>query len=173
MAQVTVLIWLNDLPDKSAALKELERELHVAQSTTADIVARLEQKGFVEGFGDSSDKRIKMVRITPKGEQCCINARKNMEESEGKLLSELSDEERITFNKLLQTVRNGVIILEDKKSLDMFSSMSVSKAVIKNAVPAMAAMLMVLIYNLADTFFVGQTSVISRCFGFSWTTFLY
>lgn len=31
------------------------------------------------------------------------------------------------------------------------------KAVFKNALPAMAAMLMVLIYNLADTFFIGQT----------------
>lgn len=35
--------------------------------------------------------------------------------------------------------------------------MPVQKAVIKNALPAMATMLMVLIYNLADTFFIGQT----------------
>lgn len=35
--------------------------------------------------------------------------------------------------------------------------MPVPKAVMKNALPAMAAMLMVLIYNLADTFFIGQT----------------
>lgn len=35
--------------------------------------------------------------------------------------------------------------------------MPVSKAVIQNALPAVAAMLMVLIYNLADTFFIGQT----------------
>lgn len=47
--------------------------------------------------------------------------------------------------------------MEDKKSLDVFSTMSVPQAVIKNAVPAMVAMLMVLIYNLADTFFIGQT----------------
>lgn len=108
MAQVTVLIRLNDLPDKAATLKELERELQVAQSTTAGIVARLEQKGFVEGFGDPADKRIKMVRITPKGEQCCISARQNMENTEEKLLSDLSEEERITFNKLLHTVRNSI-----------------------------------------------------------------
>lgn len=42
-------------------------------------------------------------------------------------------------------------------SLDTFSSMPVPQAVIKNAIPSMAAMLMVLIYNLADTFFIGQT----------------
>lgn len=47
--------------------------------------------------------------------------------------------------------------MKEKKSLDVFRMMSVPQAVIKNAVPAMVAMLMVLIYNLADTFFIGQT----------------
>lgn len=47
--------------------------------------------------------------------------------------------------------------MEEKNSLDVFQSMPVFKAVLKNVVPAMAAMLMVLIYNLADTFFIGQT----------------
>ncbi len=47
--------------------------------------------------------------------------------------------------------------MENQKSMEVFSSMPVPKAVFKNAVPAMAAMLMVLIYNLADTFFIGQT----------------
>ena len=40
------------------------------------------------------------------------------------------------------------------KSLEKYNSMSVSQAVVKNALPAVAAMLMVLIYNLADTFFI-------------------
>lgn len=47
--------------------------------------------------------------------------------------------------------------MENNKNLEVFSSMPVPKAVMKNALPAMAAMLMVLIYNLADTFFIGQT----------------
>lgn len=47
--------------------------------------------------------------------------------------------------------------MENNKNLEVFSSMSVPKAVMKNALPAMAAMLMVLVYNLADTFFIGQT----------------
>ena len=42
---------------------------------------------------------------------------------------------------------------------DVFRNMSVPKAVMKNAVPAVMAMLMVLVYNLADTFFIGQTHV--------------
>lgn len=47
--------------------------------------------------------------------------------------------------------------MENNKNLEVFSSMPVPKAVMKNALPAMAAMLMLLIYNLADTFFIGQT----------------
>ena len=39
----------------------------------------------------------------------------------------------------------------------MFTTMPVGQAVMKNAIPAMIAMLMVLIYNLADTLFIGMT----------------
>lgn len=47
--------------------------------------------------------------------------------------------------------------MENNKSMELFSKAPVSQAVFKNALPAMAAMLMVLVYNLADTFFIGQT----------------
>ena len=40
---------------------------------------------------------------------------------------------------------------------DMFANAPIPQAVLKNAIPAMLAMLMALIYNLADTFFIGQT----------------
>ena len=40
---------------------------------------------------------------------------------------------------------------------EMFAKAPVPVAVLKNAIPAMLAMLMVLVYNLADTFFIGQT----------------
>lgn len=45
----------------------------------------------------------------------------------------------------------------NQENLETFRSAKVSTAVFKNAIPAMIAMLMVLIYNLADTFFIGQT----------------
>ncbi len=47
--------------------------------------------------------------------------------------------------------------MEMTKELEVFRSAPVPKAVLENAVPAMIAMLMVLIYNLADTFFIGLT----------------
>lgn len=47
--------------------------------------------------------------------------------------------------------------MDNQKSMEVFSKAPVPQAVLKNALPAMAAMLMVLVYNLADTFFIGQT----------------
>lgn len=47
--------------------------------------------------------------------------------------------------------------MNENKTTEIFEGSSVRKAVFQNAIPAMIAMLMVLIYNLADTFFIGQT----------------
>ncbi|MBR2914153.1 MAG: MATE family efflux transporter [Oscillospiraceae bacterium] len=44
-----------------------------------------------------------------------------------------------------------------EKTLELFRSAPVPKAVISNAIPSIASMIMVLFYNLADTFFIGQT----------------
>lgn len=46
---------------------------------------------------------------------------------------------------------------KQNNSLEIFESAPIAQAVMKNTIPAMVAMLMVLIYNLADTFFIGQT----------------
>jgi len=45
----------------------------------------------------------------------------------------------------------------DNQTTEVFAKAPVAQAVLQNALPAMLAMLMVLIYNLADTFFIGQT----------------
>lgn len=47
--------------------------------------------------------------------------------------------------------------MNKETSMESFAQGSVPKMVLRNALPAMAAQLMVLIYNLADTFFIAQT----------------
>ena len=46
---------------------------------------------------------------------------------------------------------------QNQSNNEMFTTMSVGKAIMKTAIPAMIAMLMVLIYNIADTLFIGMT----------------
>ena len=47
---------------------------------------------------------------------------------------------------------------ENKASaIESFKTDSIPKIVIKNSIPALIAMMMVMVYNLADTFFLGLT----------------
>lgn len=48
--------------------------------------------------------------------------------------------------------------MSEKHGLEQLNRIPVAEAVVRNAIPAMIAMLMVLVYNLADTFFIGQTN---------------
>ena len=101
MMQVAVLMELQEAEQKQRSMKELERKFCVAQSTVAGIISRLEQKNFVEAFGDASDKRIKLVHITPDGEVCCREAAGYMAEAEQMLLHGFSENEKVLFNQLL------------------------------------------------------------------------
>lgn len=108
MAQFGVLMLLREAPDRQLPLKELERRLHVAQSTAAGLIVRLEQKKMVESFGDPADRRIKMVRMTPAGLACCREADVNMLNAETMILSGLTDTEREIFTSLLTKVRDSI-----------------------------------------------------------------
>ncbi len=101
MAQVGTLVILNRSPEGRMPLKELEKRLHVAQSTALGIVSRLERKGLVECFGDPADRRIKMVQITANGTNCCCRAVRYVRTAEEQLLAGLTDEERAAFYTLL------------------------------------------------------------------------
>lgn len=109
VAQIAVLMILDGAENGTLALKEIEKSLHVAQSTSAGIVARLEQKGFAESFGDAGDKRIKLVRITGQGRQCCGEAKDNMDRVDDVLLAGLSEEEKAIFRMLLVRVSRNVL----------------------------------------------------------------
>ena len=108
LAQLEVLDQLNQAPEGQYSLKELEQILHVAQSTAAGIIARLEQKGLVEGFGDAGDRRIKRVQITPAGAECVRTALHHRAEAEERLLSSLTETERSIFFALLKKVRDSL-----------------------------------------------------------------
>lgn len=109
MAQISALLILRDASKKQMTLKELERSLHVAQSTAAGIVSRLEQKGFIVSFGDADDKRIKVVRLTSSGEECCASADSDMEKTENELLSGLTETEKEILSSLLEKVHGSIM----------------------------------------------------------------
>lgn len=108
LAQMQMLITLNNNENGTSYLKELEMCLQIAQSTTVGIVKRLELKGLVEGYTDSKDKRMKLVKITPAGKVVCHKAQYNMDKTEERFLHGLSKPEKEQLQVLLQKIYNNL-----------------------------------------------------------------
>lgn len=107
LSQISVLMSLSKAEENQLEQKQLEQSLHIAQSTATGIVKRLEQKGFVESFTSSTDKRIKVIRITSLGLAYCKKATINMEKTESELTSALTETEHDILLSLLQKVRDS------------------------------------------------------------------
>ncbi|NDO39265.1 MarR family transcriptional regulator [Anaerotruncus colihominis] len=101
---MSALIEILNMPARKTTFKELEKRLSLAQSTTVGLISRLEQKKLVSVSRDRDDKRIKYVEITSLGEKFCNEARQEMEDTERKLLENLSAGEAETLLSLLKKV---------------------------------------------------------------------
>lgn len=107
-AQMHLLFTLRDQPEGCCSLKELERKMKVAQSTTAGLVKRSGEKGFVECYGDSEDRRAKFARITSKGLDICRETEVKIHLSEERLVKNLNEDEKEVLINLLQKVYSAV-----------------------------------------------------------------
>lgn len=104
LTQLGALLELYSAPDEQLPLKELERRLHVAQSTAAGIVSRLERKALVESFGDPEDRRIKIVKLTSAGIERVQKTDSHRIQTEEHLLSGLTETEKSIFYSLLKKI---------------------------------------------------------------------
>ena len=82
--------------------------MHVAQSTTAGIVSRLQKKELVQALDDAADQRIKIVQLTESGLNCWQTANKHITETEAALLSGLTETEQAILITLLKKLRDNV-----------------------------------------------------------------
>lgn len=108
IAQAHVLAILYHTEGHTCSLKELEKHFHVAQSTIAGTVSRLEKKELVVGFTDLDDRRVKMIRLTPMGKIRCLESKQDIRETERLMISNLTAEEAREFNRLLKIVYNTI-----------------------------------------------------------------
>lgn len=109
VSQLTVLRHLNHAEDGRLTMKEVEKKLHVAQSTATGIAMRLELKGLITARGDESDHRIKVIEITEEGRSVCLKAKSFIIETETKLLNALDEEDRVHFVEMLKKVRDALV----------------------------------------------------------------
>lgn len=107
-AQVHLLFTLQRQPEGTCPLKGLEKKLGIAQSTTAGLVKRSAEKGFVELLDDPTDRRAKLAHITEKGLKVCDDTVEKIHRSEDRMIQYLTEEEADVLIELLQKVYSAV-----------------------------------------------------------------
>ena len=80
------------------------RELGLDRTTTADVVKRLEIKGYIARHIDTQDRRVKKGFLTAEGLRVMNVLHEGMIKSQQRLLQPLSEEDQHIFMKLLSTL---------------------------------------------------------------------
>ena len=108
VAQHRTLVYLVRKEGHVAELKEIEREFRVSQPTVAGIAQRLEAKGYVRAEQHPSDKRIKLIRLTPEGEALCKRSWEKMHARTEHMTTGLSEEEIAELERMLDVIYRNI-----------------------------------------------------------------
>ena len=101
ISQVIVLFALKAADNKELTLKQLERQLMIQSSTSAGLISRMKDKGFVETRGSEDDARITIVSLTAAGDEISDVVETDILSTENKLTSLMTKKEEEQFNTLL------------------------------------------------------------------------
>ena len=104
-----LLMYLAHREGYTAELKEIEREFRVSQPTVAGIAQRLEAKGYVEALAHPTDRRVKMIHLTPQGQELCERSNQKMVRRNAEMIQGLSQEELDTLDQLLDRVYHNML----------------------------------------------------------------
>jgi len=83
-------------------------DLGLAPHSITDIVDGLERQGLAERRPDPSDRRAKLVAITKAGESCLTVASATRQRLLKQIFGALTQEERATFLRLLDTLDEAI-----------------------------------------------------------------
>ena len=106
-SQYNVLRVLNNSKDGQNSVTNASKIMLVSSPNMTGIAKRLEKNGFIiRGKNDSSDERITLLKITPKGKRVLKNIREAHEENSKGYLESFSEEDKRDLLNDLKRVFN-------------------------------------------------------------------
>ena len=108
ISQVNVLFALKAAENHELTLKQLEGQLMIQSSTSAGLISRMKDKGFVETRGSEDDARITIVSLTAAGDEISDVVETDILSTENKLTSLMTTKEREQFDALLEKALNAI-----------------------------------------------------------------
>ena len=96
------------LDDTGTTVSRLAERAQMTKQAMAELVLYLEQRGYVERVPDPSDRRAKLVRATPRGEQLYAIAREVVAEIEADWTERLGEAKMRRLRELLEELNAGL-----------------------------------------------------------------
>jgi MarR family transcriptional regulator, lower aerobic nicotinate degradation pathway regulator len=98
--QYASLAAIRDVPDLDVT--RLSSLVALDRATLAKVIERLEAKGWILRAGSELDKRVKLLRITPKGRKVLTAAEPRVRRCQGRILAPLAEADRENFMRMLE-----------------------------------------------------------------------
>lgn len=80
----------------------LSTSVGIDRTSGADVIRRLERRGYVTRQPSDHDRRAKIIRITEQGKVCVSRVRPMMARAQERLIGPLDDDEREEFLRLIE-----------------------------------------------------------------------
>ncbi|UOQ46217.1 MarR family transcriptional regulator [Halobacillus salinarum] len=109
--QFVALQWLLEKGDMT--IGELSNYIHLACSTTTDLVDRMEKNLLVERVRDPNDRRVVRIHVLDKGEQIIHEVIDKRQHYLSEVLKDVPEEEVETLNRLLSLLHSKMLSTED------------------------------------------------------------
>lgn len=89
-------------------VSDLARRAQITKQSMAELVAHLERHGYVERIPDPADRRAKLVRATPRGDEVYAIARRVVAEIEADWSLRLGKRKMAQLRALLEELNAGL-----------------------------------------------------------------
>lgn len=94
-AQLFVLHYVSKHQENGVCHRDIEKQFELSHATVSGIISRLEAKGFINCFADSSDRRFKNIIVTDKAKRCDAEIKNHIDRYERQLVNGFSEEEKM------------------------------------------------------------------------------
>ncbi|MDC3412571.1 MarR family transcriptional regulator [Aquibacillus sp. 3ASR75-11] len=110
--QFVALQWLLDEGDLT--IGELSNKIHLAFSTTTDLVDRMEKNNIVERIRDAKDKRVVRIHLLDKGKDIIHEVIHKRQVYLGDVLKNVSADQVDTLNQILSLLHEQMQNVDNK-----------------------------------------------------------
>ena len=104
------------LSERERTLTELAELLGVSKQAAIKVVDEMEARGFLTRSADPDDRRVKVLRLTPKGEKVRSAALVSSHQMERELRADVGDATADEFRRALQALLGAHGALEDARA---------------------------------------------------------